>query len=174
MLNAFKPEYSNGAMMDIGVYTLYPMVVLFGKPNKIDASGVLLSTGVDGQGAVNFTYDTMNATILYSKIANSALPTEIQGESGNLTLDRINIIRKVTYTPRLAPAMGKGPDPVPEDVSALTEKDEYYYEVAEFINLVLAGKRESTINSHANSLTTLEIIDEIRKQLGVVYPADAK
>ena len=174
VLNAFKPEYSNGAMMDIGVYTLYPMVVLFGKPNKIDASGVLLSTGVDGQGAVNFTYDTMNATILYSKIANSALPTEIQGESGNLTLDRINIIRKVTYTPRLAPAMGKGPDPVPEDVSALTEKDEYYYEVAEFINLVLAGKRESTINSHANSLTTLEIIDEIRRQLGVVYPADAK
>lgn len=80
----------------------------------------------------------------------------------------------MTYTPRLAPAMGKGPDPVPEDVSALTEKDEYYYEVAEFINLVLAGKRESTINSHANSLITIEIIDEIRRQLGVVYPADAK
>ena len=70
--------------------------------------------------------------------------------------------------------MGKGPDPVPEDVSALTEKDEYYYEVAEFINLVLAGQRESTINSHANSLITIEIIDEIRRQLGVVYPADAK
>jgi len=36
--------------MDIGVYTIYPMVVLFGKPNKIQASGVKLSTGVDGQG----------------------------------------------------------------------------------------------------------------------------
>ena len=70
--------------------------------------------------------------------------------------------------------MGKGPDPVPEDLTALTEKDEYYYEVAEFINLVLAGQRESTINSHAHSLTTLEIIDEIRRQLGVVYPADAE
>lgn len=29
VLNAFKPELSNGAMMDIGVYTVYPMVVLF-------------------------------------------------------------------------------------------------------------------------------------------------
>ena len=172
VLNAFKPELSNGAMMDIGVYTVYPMVVLFGRPKKIDASGIVLSSGADGQGAVNFLYEGMNATVLYSKIANSALPTEIQGEEGNLTLDRINIIRKVTYSPRLAPAMGKGPEPVPEDLSVVADKDEYYYEVAEFINLVLSGKRESEINSLDNSLITLEIIDEVRRQLGIVYPAD--
>ena len=154
MLNAFKPELSNGAMMDIGIYTVYPMVVLFGRPKKIDASGIVLSSGADGQGAVNFLYEGMNATVLYSKIANSALPTEIQGEEGNLTLDRINIIRKVTYSPRLAPAMGKGPEPVPEDLSVVADKDEYYYEVAEFINLVLSGKRESEINSLDNSLIT--------------------
>ncbi len=172
VLNAFKPELSNGAMMDIGIYTVYPMVVLFGRPKKIDASGIVLSSGADGQGAVNFLYEGMNATVLYSKIANSALPTEIQGEEGNLTLDRINIIRKVTYSPRLAPAMGKGPEPVPEDLSVVADKDEYYYEVAEFINLVLSGKRESEINSLDNSLITLEIIDEVRRQLGIVYPAD--
>ncbi len=172
VLNAFKPELSNGAMMDIGIYTLYPMVVLFGKPKKIDASGVVLSSGADGQGAVNFLYDDMNATILYSKIANSSLPTEIQGEEGNITLDRINIIGKVTLEPRTAAASGRGEAPKPQDISRLTEKDEYYYEVAEFISLIQAGKRESAINSHANSRITLEIIDEIRRQLGIVYPAD--
>lgn len=172
VLNAFKPELSNGAMMDIGIYTVYPMVVLFGRPKKIDASGIVLSSGADGQGAVNFLYEGMNATVLYSKIANSSLPTEIQGEDGNLTLDRINIIREVTFTPRLAPAMGKGPEPVPEDLTAVTDKDEYYYEVAEFIDLVLSGRRESLVNSHENSLITLEIIDEVRRQLDIVYPAD--
>ena len=172
VLNAFKPELSNGAMMDIGIYTVYPMVVLFGRPKKIDASGIVLSSGADGQGAVNFLYEGMNATVLYSKIANSSLPTEIQGEEGNLTLDRINIIRKVTFTPRLAPAMGKGPEPVPENLTAVTDKDEYYYEVAEFMDLVLSGQRESLVNSHENSLITLEIIDEVRRQLGIVYPAD--
>lgn len=172
VLNAFKPELSNGAMMDIGIYTVYPMVVLFGRPKKIDASGIVLSSGADGQGAVNFLYEGMNATVLYSKIANSSLPTEIQGEEGNLTLDRINIIRKVTFTPRLAPAMGKGPEPVPENLTAVTDKDEYYYEVAEFMDLVLSGRRESLVNSHENSLITLEIIDEVRRQLGIVYPAD--
>ena len=172
VLNAFKPELSNGAMMDIGIYTVYPMVVLFGRPDKIDASGIVLSSGADGQGAVNFEYDGMNATVLYSKIANSSLPTEIQGEDGNMTLDRINIISKVTYTPRLAAASGKGPVAEPQDISAVTDRDEYYYEVAEFIDLVLSGRRESAINSHENSLITLEIIDEVRRQLGIVYPAD--
>lgn len=172
VLNAFRPELSNGAMMDIGIYTLYPMVVLFGRPEKVDACGVLLSSGVDGQGAVNFLYNGMNATILYSKIANSTLPTEIEGEDGNIHLDRINIIRKVSFTPRVPSGAGRTTIAEAQDISEVTDKDEYYYEVAEFINLILSGKRESEINSHENSLITLEIIDEIRRQLGVVYPAD--
>ena len=172
VLNAFKPELSNGAMMDIGIYTLYPMVVLFGRPKKVEAKGIVLSSGADGQGAVNFLYDEMNATILYSKIANSYLPTEIQGEEGNINLDRINIIGKVTYTPRTPAGAGKTAVSEPVDISAVTDKNEYYYEVAEFLNLIQAGERESSINSHDNSLITLEIIDEIRRQLGIVYPAD--
>ena len=172
MLNAFRPELSNGAMMDIGIYTVYPMVVLFGRPKKIDASGIVLSSGADGQGAVNFEYEGMNATVLYSKIANSSLPTEIQGEEGNITLDRINIIGEVKYTPRLTAASGRGPSAEAQDISVVTDKDEYYYEVEEFIDLVLSGKRQSGINSHEHSLITLEIIDEVRRQLGIRYPAD--
>jgi hypothetical protein len=74
----------------------------------------------------------------------------------------------------MAAASGKGPVPEIKDISSLTDRDEYYYEVAEFINLIQKGRRESEINSHTNSLITLEIIDEVRKQLGVVYPADNK
>ncbi|MCD7977034.1 MAG: Gfo/Idh/MocA family oxidoreductase [Tannerellaceae bacterium] len=172
VLNAFKPELSNGAMMDIGIYTVYPMVVLFGRPIRVSASGIVLSSGADGQGAVNLEYEGLNATVLYSKIANSSLPTEIQGEDGNITLDKINIIGNVSFTPRLQAASGKGPEPTVEDISAVTDKDEYYYEVAEFINLIQSGEKQSGINSWENSLITLEIIDEVRRQLGIVYPAD--
>ena len=66
VLNAFKPELSNGAVMDIGVYTLYPLVTLFGRPQKVEAQGIKLHTGVDGQGAINLQYEGMNATVLYS------------------------------------------------------------------------------------------------------------
>ena len=40
------------------------------------------------------------------------------------------------------------------------------------MDLIQAGKRESSVNSHENSLITLEVIDEIRRQLGIIYPAD--
>ncbi|MDL2282142.1 Gfo/Idh/MocA family oxidoreductase [Parabacteroides sp. OttesenSCG-928-G06] len=174
VLNAFNPELSNGAIMDIGIYTIYPMVVLFGVPLDIQATGLLLSSGADGQGAVNFLYKEMNATVLYSKIADSYLPTEIQGEEGNIILDRVNLISKVTYKPRRQAKSGRGEGVQEEDISSVATKDEYYYEVKEFIDLVLAGRQESDVNSWDNSLVTLEIIDEIRRQLGVYYPADSK
>ena len=172
ILNAFKPELSNGAVMDIGIYTIYPMVALFGKPQQIEAQGIVLHTGADGQGAVNFQYEGMNATVLYSKIANSALPTEIEGEAGNLLLDKIHITKQVDYIPRQVTAQGKEQENHCQSIGVPLEKSEYYYEIAEFINLIEQGKQESNINSWENSLTTLEIIDEIRRQLGVHYPAD--
>ena len=172
ILNAFKPELSNGAVMDIGIYTIYPMVALFGKPKKIEAQGIVLHTGADGQGAVNFQYDGMNGTVLYSKIANSALPTEIEGEAGNLLLDKIHITKQVDFIPRQVTAQGKEQENHCQSIGVPLDKSEYYYEMAEFMNLIEQGKQESILNSWENSLTTLEIIDEIRRQLGVHYPAD--
>ena len=164
VLNAFNPALSNGAIMDIGVYTIYPMVVLFGRPQTIQASGVKLYSGADGHGNVCFTYENgLTAAVLYSKIANSQLPTEIQGEDGIITLDRINIISEATLTPRNGQKVNLYPK---------VEHNEYYYEVAEFIDLIQSGRKESHNNSLENSLITMEIIDEIRRQLGVVFPAD--
>ncbi|MBR4996005.1 MAG: Gfo/Idh/MocA family oxidoreductase [Alistipes sp.] len=172
VLNAFRPELSNGAMMDIGVYTLYPLVALFGRPQRIDAQGIVLSSGVDGQGAVNLQYEGMNATLLYSKIANSQLPAEIEGEDGNIMIDRIQTPVDVRFYPRQAPASGHEKRAEGEPLSVADTHNEYYYEVAEFIDLVQSGRRESSINTHDCSVVTMEIIDEIRRQLGVRYPAD--
>ena len=163
--NAFKPELSNGAVVDIGIYTIYPMVALFGKPKKINASGLLMSTGVDAQGTVNLEYDDMNATVIYSKIADSTLSSEIQGEDGSITIERINYMKNIFVKMRNGI----------ERTFYFTHNfpNDYYFEIAEFINLIQDGKIESKINSHHNSLTTIEIIDEIRKQIGVSFPADS-
>ena len=80
VLNAFNPELSNGALVDIGVYTIAPMIALFGAPLAIKASAYLLESGVDGEGSVIFEYPQMQGTVMYSKISNSSLPAEIQGE----------------------------------------------------------------------------------------------
>ena len=125
----------------------------------------MLSTDVDGQGAVNFEYDEMEATVMYSKIASSTLGAEIQGEDMMMTFDRINVIGEVALVDK---EWNKN------IISKPIDTIEHYYEVAEFISLVQSNKRESEINSHSNSLTTIEILDEIRRQIGLVYPADLK
>jgi predicted dehydrogenase len=163
VLNTFQPELSNGALLDIGVYTIYPMVVLFGRPQSVKAVGIKLSSGVDGEGCVVFRYPTMDAAVLYSKIADSSLPTEIQGEDGSIILDRINIISKVELRHRGGAT---------EELTTPAAKHEYFYEVKEFIDVVQSGKLESTVNSWENSLITMEIMDEVRRQIEVVYPAD--
>lgn len=172
VLNAFRPELSNGAVMDIGIYTIYPMIALFGKPLSLKADGVMLPTGTDGQGVVNFEYPGMNATVMYSKIANSYMQSEIQGEAGNLLMDDIHIIRHVTYIPRPVAASGRGPVEERISVGVELDKDIYTYEMTHFLDLLEQGRRESDINKLETSLCSMEVIDEIRRQIGVAFPAD--
>lgn len=172
-VNAFDPKLSNGAILDVGIYTLYPMVVLFGKPDEIKAQVSLMETGTDAAGTVGFKYKNgMTATIMYSKVSDSVLPAEIQGETGNLVIDRIQIADAVRFIRGGVATRGQGRRAEPEDLSAPKLHDKYYYELKEFIDLIESGQIESTINSHNNSLIVLEIIDEIRRQAGIVFPAD--
>lgn len=171
--NVFSTAMSGGATMDIGVYTIYPMVALFGMPQSVSAQGILLPTGVDGQAAVNMGFPDMNATVVYSKIADSYLPSEIEGEEGNLLMDGIHVIHSVTYIPHRVPMSGQGPEAERQSVGVSQEKSDYYYEAREFMDLVEKREFESKLNSWENSLGTLRVADEIRRQLGVVFPADS-
>jgi len=163
VLNAFKPEFSNGSLMDIGVYCIYPMVQLFGKPDSIKASGFMLNSGVDGEGAILAHYKDMEGTVMFSKITNSYIPSEIQGEQGSILIDKISEPEKVEIRYR---------DGRVEDISKLPEQHTMYYETKEFIDLIKNGSLESNVNTYANSIAVMEILDEARKQIGLVFPAD--
>ncbi|MFN1872698.1 Gfo/Idh/MocA family oxidoreductase [Clostridioides difficile] len=172
MENAFKKELSNGALMDIGVYCIHPMVNLFGAPKTVKAVSHILQTGVDGEGSAVFQYDDMDAIIQYSKVADSYIPSEIQGEEGSIIIEKLNLFEK---------AIIKYRDGREEDISIPKEKAEekpreiegMYYELVEFISLINNNKIESNINSHENSIIVMEIMDEIRRQSSIVYPADS-
>lgn len=162
--NAFNPELASGAVMDIGVYAIYPMVALFGRPETVSATVLTLPSGVDGHGAVNYSYGDMVATTLYSKIADMALPFEIEGEDGMICGDAIHTIMNVGYRPR----GGEWTD----ITAAGHSGNDYSYEIAHFLDLIENRKTESPVNSFDNSLAAMEIMDEIRCQAGVTYPAD--
>ena len=163
VLNAFNPEFSAGSLMDIGIYCIYPLVVLFGEPKSIQATGYLLESGVDGEGSLILKYDGMDAVIMFSKITDSSLPSEIHGENGNIRIDKISTPEKVEILYR----NGKS-----EDISREQLDDNMFYEAEEFISVIQQGKLESTNNSLENSRITMKILDEARSQMGVRFPSD--
>jgi len=163
VMNAFKPEFSNGALMDLGIYCIYPAVVLFGKPTEVKATGYMLESGVDGEGSILLKYDDMDAVMMYSKITDSSLPTELQGESGTITIDKISQPKEVILRHRSGST---------EELTQPTSEGTMSYELREFIELIERGELESSVNTYANSMITMEIMDEARRQLGLQYPAD--
>ena len=160
---AFKPGTA-GALRDVGVYTLYPLVALFGRPNTVQGRlGTFETTeGVtDVYGTAVLGYEGMDAVLTWSKTFDSFQPTEIAGENGNLILDEIHIARKAEIVPHAAPTSGQGPKPGRTLISEGLPYNEYYYEFKEFADLIEQGKKESAHNSLATSLAVLEIMDEL-------------
>lgn len=177
--SSFNPDCSGGALMDVGIYTIYPMVVLFGEPKGLTAnvtSCEVPTAGVpkpiDLQGNVIFEYDGMSAGVMYSKIADSLLRTEISCDAGIISMDQIHIARNVTFTKRGAPTSGRFGMPDAVDITVPRDADEYQCEFREFINVLQSGKVESENNSLGNSLAAARIMEEIRRQAGIAFPAD--
>lgn len=163
VLNAFNPNFANGALMDIGVYCIYPLITLFGAPQQVEATSVMLKSGVDGEGSVIMGYEDKEAVVMYSKITNSYLPSEIQGELGSIIIDKI-------HTPEHVEIRYK--DGTSETISVDQPHPPMYYEVEEFIGLIRQGKLQSERNSHQNSYQTMLVMDQVRSKIGLVYPND--
>ena len=179
-------EMRGGALLDLGVYCIAPMVHLFGAPwegaftrEKLEAcvqkqetiiypgGDDLHQKGIDGQGSMLIKYpDGMEAMLSWSKIGDSSLAAEIQGEDGCIVIDRINLMTG----PRLVMRVGCGTrgdsgfaggdgasESGPIDLGRDTIADNIYYEVREFLDLVEQGRPESRENSWSSSLVQAQI-----------------
>jgi predicted dehydrogenase len=80
--------------MDIGFYCLASAVALWGEPRAVHATASLLDSGVDGQGTVVLSYGDFDVTLHHSKVSDSAIPSEIQGEAGALVIEKISECQK--------------------------------------------------------------------------------
>ncbi|MGN7328689.1 Gfo/Idh/MocA family protein [Bacillus pumilus] len=161
--NAFKPELSNGSLMDIGVYLVYPVIYLFGLPNQIIARGYKLSSGVDGSGSVLMQYDGHQALLFHSKISTSHLSAEIQGEDATMVIDQFHRPSHITIHDRQGHHT---------DISLKDDQPAMYYEICHFIECIQQGMSQSPVNTFALSVQTMSVMDEARKQMGVRFPAD--
>lgn len=150
--NAFKPELGNGALMDLGVYTIAPLVKLFGMPENVKATAERLSTGADGQGTALCIYPQMTAALSYSKIIDSYLPSEIIGEEGIILIDKISAPSHVQWLDRT----GEVKEVFEHHAPPMS------YELETFIN----GHVDASIEQM--SIDTLKVVSHIKEQTGIL------
>lgn len=161
--NSFNPDFSGGALMDIGVYCVHPMVKLFGEPKKITATSLILENGIDGEGKIIANYENFKAELIYSKIADSKDPSTIEGGNGIMLIDAIANPNNVQIL------FNNG-----EKETIFTKNEEWnlVHEIKEWARLI---NSQITLNmNNEYSMLSLAIMDEARKQTGLYFPADYK
>jgi predicted dehydrogenase len=184
-VNTFDPALSNGALMDMGVYCVHVLLRLFGKPRRIQAAGVRFSNGFDAAGTFLASYGGMTADVHYSKVADSYNPSEIQGERGSVSIEDLVTLNGLALTRREGTAEPGAPVSLTEPLDpprgkASGPNGDMIYELEEFIRIVQAGSGGSGGSNdpalalqRRYSIDAMEILDTVREQCGIVFPADA-
>jgi len=152
--NIFNKEFAGGALMDLGVYCVELMVALFGEPNEVISSHILLNTGVDGQGAVIAKYDGFLAELSYSKISHAATPCVIQGEKGSLLFIKASIIDKIDVIMRNGET---------EQLICYTDENDMIFELQAFAEIINEPQKAEQYNNY--TMEAQKIMDEIKQQM---------
>lgn len=161
-MRAFDPSYSNAAVMDIGIYPIFVCSMLFGKPTgEISSFSTVLKNGMEGGGEALLPYDGFCAIISYSKICDSVSPSVIVGENGSIIIDKLSSPRKVDLLMR---------DGTEQTIVSSDKQNNMNFEIEAFKRLVSSG--EIKHKYAAISRISMEVTDEIRRENGIVFPAD--
>jgi predicted dehydrogenase len=162
---AFNKELGGGSLLDIGIYPVFLTLLLWGEPDFISAVADIGSTVVDESLALTFKYnDGRIATLFSSFTVNSSVETYICGTKARLKLNRM------WHCP-VSLELTEG-DNANQRIDPPYAGNGYNYEAAEVGRCVRSGAKESSILPLDFSLRLIRLLDRIRKEIGLEYPAD--
>jgi predicted dehydrogenase len=164
----YDPALGGGSLMDIGIYNVFMVMSILGKPDTIEASMTPASTGVDEQCAVLFKYKDGVMAQLFSTFATDlATEVDICGTEGRIRLTT----RFFDPTARIEWYSGRLDTREVIEV----EKEEgfgYQYEARHVSQCLQQGLTESPIMRFEDTLQLMETLDAIRKVAGIAYAVD--
>jgi len=166
-LRLADPALAGGALLDLAIYPISFAHLVLGEFTAVQATGTLAATGVDASETVAVlgprgAVGTLSSTML----AKTPCSAAISGTAARLEIDgwfyQPNTVRLLDADDR---EIGRYESPRREHGLA--------YEAAEFARLLSAGKTESDLLPLDETLRIMQVLDEIRAQLGVRYPDEA-
>ena len=177
---AFDPALGGGSLLDLGIYPVSLAIHLFGKPDRVTATGVLLDSGVDVRGTVVLSYDSgehegLEVVCLHSK-TSPGTESAFAADHDVLSIDDCQWPERIELRgPAAGRSTGEGAQ-VREDLSvergAQQPGHQLAHELAEVCRLVRTGARESALHPLSNSVAAIATLEEARRQVGVRFPVD--
>ena len=157
-----KREAGGGALLDIGVYLVSYMDMLFGEPDTIHAESRIGKCGTDIATTMRLGYHshgTFNATLSVALDRLSLCSMTIRAENGTIRMP-------LFYRPTHAYINIGGKQEI------LRCKAGYIHEFDRVASDIRAGKMESDLITLDDSMSVMRTLDRVRSIIGLTYPCD--
>lgn len=161
-----NPELGGGALLDLGIYPVSFAFDILGVPATIYAAAAKTGTGVDRQTAIVFTYADGEQAVLQTALDTTGPNVAaILGTAGRIEID------PVWYAG--APfTVYDVEDNVLERYDTPMTSRGMQYQAWEMERLITAGLTSGEMLPPSQTVQILDALDEIRRQISVVYPGE--
>ena len=163
----FRQELAGGPLLDLGTYPVSFATMVLGEPAQVLATGQRHESGVNGQLAAILADRDGNEAVVHTTLYSST-PTiaTIAGDRSVLVLDG-PFYQQGDMVLREAGGTGILEYRERNDAHAAL-----YYEAAEVARVISAGGTQSPLRTLADSIVTLGVMDEIRRQVGIRFDCE--
>jgi predicted dehydrogenase len=164
----YDPALGGGSLLDIGIYNVFLVLSLLGRPDTIEASMTPTPEGVDQQCAALFKYKNGAMAQLFSSLSsNLGTDADIGG-----TKSRVRLTSRF-YAPSANIELYTGREESKQIIPVHKENGSgYQYEARHVGECLRKGLYESPVMTHADSLLIMETMDRIRTVAGIHYAVD--
>lgn len=166
-LRIWAPGDGGGALLDLTVYPLLWAWGTMGQPEKVAATGMLTSFGVDALNTLTLSYANGGQAQLISQLVSQGPGrATVSGTLGYIeTVDSLNNPKELFIS---------GPNGATRTETFEEPGRGYTYQLREVTRCIQAGLTESSTMPLDDSLAIMELFDDVRRQIGVTYANDSR
>jgi len=158
----FVPELAGGTLLDIGVYAIgFACMFLGYEYDAICSNLIMNSAGTDAIDAMILRKGNAVAQLTTAIGAQMTVFGGIYGTKGHIDVPDFKCPQKATVCV-------DGQEPY--DVVSPFEINGFEYEIREAMACVREGRLSSAVMTPEQSVATMAVMDEIRRQNGLVFP----
>ncbi len=160
--NVFSDEYSGGALVDLGVYSIHFLIGLFGTPKEVTYIASQLPNTIDVGGNLILKYAGFIASVVVSKNSKCDNRICIQGEKGTIyAAPTASVLRKVEMDTNEK-----------TDIAVRHELEGMAYNLKDINEIVVSNDEITYQKRIEQSRKVMEVLVKGRQSAGIIFKAD--